>query len=428
MPYFHQIDPIAFSVGPLAVHWYGIMYLLAFLGAWYLGASRLGRGRLATNAEGFSDLAFYVMLGVILGGRVGYMLFYVSPGWMLHDPLALLRVWEGGMSFHGGLLGVLAAGWIWSRRNKIHFFDTIDFVAPLVPIGLGLGRMPWHLPDDLKRFKQLTLGKAVLMGRKTALAIGKPLPGRRNLVLTRSANAPFASQETVASIQAAVEMAQGAELAVIGGGEVYALALPAATHLHLTWIDTAAENADAFFPRFDAKEWSETERIAHVANPSGVVETVEKYRCGNIVGQVAGHAQLPIACNCAEVHGKHVGADDVEVADAARTRRERIDQVAIELDRGQVAGSAQQRQRQRALAGTDFDDAVFGFRRNRLDDAAQDALVVQEMLAEALARDVSVLRPEVTAAHFGLPLYAGGETRSSSTSQSRNTRTDGLSP
>ena len=126
--------------------------------------------------------------------------------------------------------------------------------------------MPWHLPDDLKRFKQLTLGKPVLMGRKTALAIGKPLPGRRNLVLTRSAAAPFAGQEIVSSIDAAIELAQGAELAVIGGGEVYALALPAATHLHLTWVDTAAENPDAFFPRFDVSQWSETARLTHPAD------------------------------------------------------------------------------------------------------------------------------------------------------------------
>ena len=145
---------------------------------------------------------------------------------------------------------------------------TLSLIAALdrnYAIGRG-GVMPWHLPDDLKRFKQLTLGKPVLMGRKTALAIGKPLPGRRNLVLTRSASAPFVGQETVASIDSAVEMAQGAELAVIGGGEVYALALPAATHLHLTWIDTAAENADAFFPRFDASQWNEIRRIAHPAD------------------------------------------------------------------------------------------------------------------------------------------------------------------
>lgn len=132
-------------------------------------------------------------------------------------------------------------------------------------IGRG-GLMPWHLPDDLKRFKQLTLGKPVLMGRKTALAIGRPLPGRRNLVLTRSAAAPFAGQEIVASIAAAVDLAQGEELAVIGGGEVYALALPYATRLHLTWIDTTAVNPDAFFPRFEADEWVETARIAHSAD------------------------------------------------------------------------------------------------------------------------------------------------------------------
>lgn len=128
------------------------------------------------------------------------------------------------------------------------------------------GAMPWHLPDDLKRFKQLTLGKPVLMGRKTALAIGRPLPGRRNLVLTRSGSAPFAEQEAVASLDAAIAAAGEAELCVIGGGEIYALALSRATRLHLTWIDTAAENADAYFPRFDAKQWRETARSAHVAD------------------------------------------------------------------------------------------------------------------------------------------------------------------
>jgi dihydrofolate reductase len=125
------------------------------------------------------------------------------------------------------------------------------------------GAMPWHLPDDLKRFKQLTLGKPVLMGRRTACAIGRALPGRRNLVLTRSSVAPFAQQEAVASMQQAIDIAGTQELCVIGGGEVYALALPVATQLYLTWIDTTADDADAFFPRFDAAQWRETARVSH---------------------------------------------------------------------------------------------------------------------------------------------------------------------
>jgi len=128
------------------------------------------------------------------------------------------------------------------------------------------GAMPWHLPDDLKRFKQLTWAKPVLMGRRTALAIGRPLPGRRNLVLTRSGAAAFAEQEAVASIEAAIAAAGDMELCVIGGGEVYALALPYATRLYLTWIDTAARDADAYFPRFDTQQWREVKRIAHAAD------------------------------------------------------------------------------------------------------------------------------------------------------------------
>jgi phosphatidylglycerol---prolipoprotein diacylglyceryl transferase len=149
MPYFHNINSIAFAIGPLTVHWYGIMYLLGFAGAWFLGNHRRAQGRLPVSYEAFSDLAFYVMLGVILGGRIWYMLSYVSPDWILHDPLALVRVWDGGMSFHGGLIGVLLASWIWSRRHGMHFFDTMDFVAPLVPIGLGFGRLGNFINGEL---------------------------------------------------------------------------------------------------------------------------------------------------------------------------------------------------------------------------------------------------------------------------------------
>lgn len=132
-------------------------------------------------------------------------------------------------------------------------------------IGRG-GAMPWHLPDDLKRFKALTLGKPVLMGRKTALAIGRALPGRENLVLTRADAAPFAGQVVVHSLDAALAHAGGREVCVVGGGEVYALALPRATRLCLTEIDTATADADTYFPAFDAREWREVTREHHPAD------------------------------------------------------------------------------------------------------------------------------------------------------------------
>lgn len=141
MTYLHQIDPIALSIGPLQIHWYGIMYLLGFGAAWFLGRSRTLAGRLpGVDMNGFSDLLFYAMLGVVIGGRVGYMLFYGFSELVAH-PLSLFKVWEGGMSFHGGLLGVLVAVLWWSRKSRLPFFDVVDFVAPLVPLGLGFGRL-----------------------------------------------------------------------------------------------------------------------------------------------------------------------------------------------------------------------------------------------------------------------------------------------
>jgi phosphatidylglycerol:prolipoprotein diacylglycerol transferase len=155
-PYTVAFDPVAFHVGPLQIHWYGLMYLCGFLGAWLVAEYRRRKGRLPVGSEALGDLAFYAMMGVIVGGRVWYMLFYADIHWIWTDPLALFRVWDGGMSFHGGLLGVLAAGLWWSRRNGVHFFDAIDFVAPIVPIGLGLGRLGnfingelWGKPSDV---------------------------------------------------------------------------------------------------------------------------------------------------------------------------------------------------------------------------------------------------------------------------------------
>ena len=129
--------------------------------------------------------------------------------------------------------------------------------------------LPWRLPDDLKRFKALTLGKPVLMGRRTAQSLGRALPGRRNLVLTRSGRVPFEGMQAVSSVDEALRIASrdaAAELCVIGGGEVYALCLPAATHLHLTHVDTRVEGADAFFPAFDASHWRVLAREPHTAD------------------------------------------------------------------------------------------------------------------------------------------------------------------
>lgn len=128
------------------------------------------------------------------------------------------------------------------------------------------GEMPWHLPDDLKRFKQLTLGQAILMGRKTALAIGRTLPGRTNLVMSRSASAPYAGQIIVDSIDAALDHADDSDLMVIGGGEIYALAIARAGRMHLTWVDTEAASADTHFPRFDPAQWNVIDEKAHPMN------------------------------------------------------------------------------------------------------------------------------------------------------------------
>lgn len=133
-------------------------------------------------------------------------------------------------------------------------------------IGRG-NELPWRLPDDLKRFKALTLGKPVLMGRRTAESLGRALPGRRNLVLTRNGRVPFEGMAPVASLAAALAaVADAPELAVIGGGEIYALALPLAARMHLTHVDTVVEGADAFFPAFDAAQWRVVARQAHAAD------------------------------------------------------------------------------------------------------------------------------------------------------------------
>jgi dihydrofolate reductase len=132
-------------------------------------------------------------------------------------------------------------------------------------IGKG-NALPWHLPDDLRRFKALTLGKPLLMGRKTAESLGHALPGRRNLVLTRSGRAPFAGMDVVASLDVALEMIGDEELMVIGGGDVFALTLPIATRMHLTHVETVVADADAFFPAFNTLQWRVVSREPHAAD------------------------------------------------------------------------------------------------------------------------------------------------------------------
>jgi dihydrofolate reductase len=133
-------------------------------------------------------------------------------------------------------------------------------------IGKG-NALPWHLPADLRRFKALTLGKPILMGRRTAESLGRALPGRRNVVLTRHGVAPFDGMEAVATLDAALAIGREAgALVVIGGGEVFALTLPLATRMELTWVDTVVDDADAFFPRFDPARWQVVSRQAHAAD------------------------------------------------------------------------------------------------------------------------------------------------------------------
>ncbi len=151
MTVLHDINPIALPLPfwPHGIHWYGLMYLLGFGVAWWIGNLRVRQGRLpGVNEEGFGDLLFYAMLGVVLGGRIGYVLFYAFDQF-LSDPLFLLRINEGGMSFHGGLLGVMAAAAWWTWRQKLHYFDTMDFLAPLVPAGLGFGRIGNYIGGEL---------------------------------------------------------------------------------------------------------------------------------------------------------------------------------------------------------------------------------------------------------------------------------------
>ena len=152
---YPAIDPVAISLGPLKVHWYGLTYLAGLAFAWWLARRRCSRPDVPLERGQVDDLIFYGALGVVLGGRLGYVLFY-GLGRVGEDPAWLLRVWEGGMSFHGGLLGVIIATWLYARRSGLAVGPLLDLVAVLAPLGLALGRLGnfigqelWGRPTDV---------------------------------------------------------------------------------------------------------------------------------------------------------------------------------------------------------------------------------------------------------------------------------------
>jgi len=143
-----EFDPIVFSLGPLAVRWYGLMYLAGFAAAWWLGTRRILQGLVLINREQFEDVLFGAIVGVILGGRLGYVIFY-KPEYYFSHPLEIFAIWQGGMSFHGGFLGVLAAMAFVAHRQRLNWWDVMDFVAPLVPIGIAAGRLGNFINGEL---------------------------------------------------------------------------------------------------------------------------------------------------------------------------------------------------------------------------------------------------------------------------------------
>ena len=136
---YPDIDPVIFSIGPIAIRWYGLAYVVAFTVCYWLGRKRLATHSSLTVKQ-WNDLLFWGIVGTLIGGRIGFVLFYGFDR-LIADPMWALRVWEGGMSFHGGLLGVGSAILFWCKFNKVMFFSVTDFVVPVIPLGIGIGRL-----------------------------------------------------------------------------------------------------------------------------------------------------------------------------------------------------------------------------------------------------------------------------------------------
>ena len=137
---FPDIDPVIFSIGPLQVRWYGMMYVLGFAAAYFLVRRQINVFRLSILAREFENLNLTMLIGLVLGGRLGYVFFY-NYGYYINHPLEILATWQGGMSFHGGLVGVIVGGWLYCRRKGMNFLENADVYVVTVPIGLGLGRI-----------------------------------------------------------------------------------------------------------------------------------------------------------------------------------------------------------------------------------------------------------------------------------------------
>ncbi|MEI8054770.1 MAG: prolipoprotein diacylglyceryl transferase [bacterium] len=165
---YPHIERIAIQIGPITIYWYGIMYLLGFALAWWLATLRARKLKLNWSNETISDFIFYCCVGGVLGGRLGYVLFY-EPSYFLHHPLSILATWHGGMSFHGGIIGLIISLVFFARKVKLPFLTMLDFTAPLAPLGIALGRIGNFINSEL-------LGRATTVPWGVIFPNGGPMP------------------------------------------------------------------------------------------------------------------------------------------------------------------------------------------------------------------------------------------------------------